>query len=82
MKKKRYAELNALKGRIREMGTNYRDLADEIGVASNSLSNKINGFQAFTTKEMEQICEALDIAPGDVARFFMPGYCKTQRDSA
>ncbi len=81
-KKRRFDELNALKGRIREMGTTYRRLADDLGIGANTLSNKINGFQAFTVSEMEQICEVLDIAPGDVARFFMPSYCKVDSKSA
>jgi len=81
-KKRRYAELNALKGRIREMGTSYRKLAEELDMGVNTLSDKINGFQAFTVSEMEQIATILDIAPTDVVRFFMPTYCKTQRESA
>lgn len=81
-KKRRYAELRALKGRIREMGTSYRKLAEEMGMSVHSLSDKINGFSAFSVSEAEQICELLDIAPSDVVRFFMPSYCKTQHESA
>lgn len=81
-KSKKYAELNALKGRIREKGTSYRELAGELGIGANTLSDKINGFYPFNTSEMEALASLLDISPGDVVRFFMPSYCKTQRDTA
>ncbi len=80
-KKRRYSQLNALKGRIREKGTSYRKLAEELGMSVNTLSDKINGFQAFTVSEMEQIAIILDITPADVVHFFMPTYCKTQRSA-
>lgn len=81
-KKRKYAELNALKGRIREKGTSYRKIADEMGMGANTLSDKINGFYPFYVSEMEALAILLDIAPKDVVHFFMPAYCKTQRESA
>ena len=77
-KKRKYDELNALKGRIREMGMTYRSMAAEMNMGVNTLSNKINGFQAFTMAEAGQICELLDITPADMARFFLPSTCKLQ----
>ena len=78
-KRKKYPELNALKGLIREKGASYRRIADEIGMGTNTLSNKINGFYPMTAAEMEQIATILDINPGDVARFFMPSYCDSHQ---
>lgn len=78
-KKRKYPELAALKGRIREKGTSYRKIADELGIAVNTLSDKINGFYAISGPEMEQIASILDINPEDIAIFFMPGYCKTHQ---
>ena len=81
-KKRKYPELNALKGRIRELGTSYRKIAAELGMAPNTLSDKINGFYAISGPEMEQIATMLDIAPKDIALYFLPSYCKTQQRSA
>lgn len=81
-KKRKHPELNALKGKIREMGKSYRVLAEEIGIGLNTLSDKINGYQSFSADEMEQIAIALEINPRDIAHYFLPAYCKTQHRSA
>ncbi len=78
-KKRKYPELNALKGRIREKRTSYRKLAEELSVGINTLSDKINGFYAFSGPEMEKLAELLDIEPIEVAKFFLPQYCETQQ---
>jgi lambda repressor-like predicted transcriptional regulator len=77
-KRRKYPEMAALKGRIREKGTSYRKLARDIGIGTATLSSKINGFYSMTAAEMEQIATILDIDPGEIARFFMPSYCETQ----
>jgi lambda repressor-like predicted transcriptional regulator len=77
-KRRKYAELNTLKGRIREMGMTYRSLSAEIGIGTNTLCDKINGYQGFTIPEAEQISKILDIAPNEIARFFIPRHCETQ----
>jgi lambda repressor-like predicted transcriptional regulator len=81
-KKRKYPELTALKGRIREKKTSYRKLASELGMGLNTLSNKVNGFYPFNGAEMEKIAEILEIEPKDIASFFMPTYCKTHQRSA
>lgn len=78
-RRKRYPELNALKGRIREYGTTYRKLSADIGLCFNSLSAKLNGYQPFNCNEMEKIAELLDIEPSEICKFFLPSYCETQR---
>lgn len=75
-KKKKYPELTALKGRIREKKTSYRQLAADLGIGPNTLSSKINGFYAISTPEMEQLATSLDIEPHEITRFFMPTYHK------
>lgn len=77
-KRRKYPEMAALKGRIREKGTSYRELARDIGIGAATLSLKINGFYPMTAVEMEQIATILDINPEDIAKFFMPTYCETQ----
>ena len=78
-KRRKYPEMAALKGRIREKGTSYRKLARDIGIGTATLSLKINGFYSMTAAEMEQIATILDIDPGEIARFFMPSYCETHQ---
>lgn len=81
-KQRKYPELTALKGRIREKKTSYRKLAKHLGMSSNTLSDKINGFYPISAPEMEKIADALEIDPQDVAVFFLPQYCKTQQRTA
>lgn len=81
-KKRKYPELRALKGRIREKGTSYRKIASKLGMAVNTFSCKINGFYPINGDEMEKIATILDIPPAEIASFFMPEYCKTQHRTA
>ena len=78
-KRKKYPEMSALKGRIREMGVTYDEVAKDVGIATSSLSNKINGFYPMTADEMQRIATMLEIKPQDVARFFLPSYCRLQQ---
>jgi len=81
-KKRKYPELTALKGRIREKKTSYRKLAIELNIAVNTLSDKINGFYPVTGPEIERLATVLDISPKDIAIYFMPSYCKTHQETA
>lgn len=81
-KKRRYPELTALKGRIREKKTSYRKLAAGMGISLNALCDKINGFHAMSGPEMETIATILEINPKDVAYFFLPTYCETHHKPA
>jgi len=74
-KKKRakvFKELSALKGLIRERGTSYNKLADEIGIHASTFSNKINGFTCFDAMEIDALCNLLDIHEKDVGKYFFP----------
>lgn len=81
-KVRKHPELVALKGLIREKKTTYRELAADLEIGLNTLSDKINGFYPFNGVEMEKIASILDIDPKDVAKFFLPSYCKTHHKSA
>lgn len=76
-KKRKFPELTALKGRIREVGMSYKKIAEEMGIGVNTLSDKINGYYAFSCPEMKEIASILDIDPRDLAYFFTPSRCKT-----
>ena len=78
-KVQRYEILTQLKGCIRGKGMTYREVAQEMNIGINTLSDKLNGFYPFTVAEMEQLADLLGIAPEDVVHFFMPGYCKMQQ---
>ena len=80
-KEKKYPELNALKGRLREYKISYRKLAKIIGIAINTLSDKINGFYPFNSNEIEIILETLDIKPEEIAKYFFPKYLKIRQPS-
>ena len=67
---RKYPELNKLKGKITECRETYRSVSKKTGIPLNSLSNKINGHYLFDIAEVEKICNALNIAPGDVFVFF------------
>jgi transcriptional regulator with XRE-family HTH domain len=78
-KRRKYTELTALKGLIRERKTSYRELAKHLGISTNTFSDKINGFYAFDGPEMEAIAKYLDISPFEIAKFFMPEYYVKQQ---
>lgn len=71
-KRRRYIELNALKGRIREKKYTYRKLAEEVGISTNMLCNKINGYYVFNADEIEKIANTLDISAQELNKYFFP----------
>ena len=50
-----------LRGKMAEAGYSQAKLAKEIGLAQNTLNNKINGKTAFNTEEAIQLCRILHI---------------------
>jgi len=63
-------ELSKLKGRIREKGNNYRNIASEIGMALTTFNNKINGYSTFDIVEASKIALILEIPPEEISYFF------------
>ena len=53
--------INRLRGIMAEQRYTQRDLARGIGIAENTLSNKLNGVTAFNTDEAVAICALLNI---------------------
>ena len=81
-KSRKYPELNALKGRIREQNSSYRKLSEEIGIAVNTLSDKINGYYAVSIPEAEAIAVALDIPPSEMGKYFFPSMLRNSTKTA
>jgi transcriptional regulator with XRE-family HTH domain len=67
-----YVELSALKGRIREKKTSYRELSGKIGRSTNTLYLMLNGYAAPGADDVEAISEELDISPDEVVKYFFP----------
>ena len=61
---------NKLKGRIREKGTNYTRLAQDLGISVSAFNNKINGRSEFDIVEAGKLSSILDIPPRDIINFF------------
>lgn len=81
-KKKKYPELNALKGLIREKGTSYRKVSNEIGIAVNTLSDKINGFYPINLEEVEKIAKVLSIPDSEIVKYFFPNMMRNATKTA
>jgi len=69
---RRFPELRALKGCIREKGMSYRKICDDMGMGLTTFSDKINGYYCFNAEEIEKICDILDINSNDVVKYFFP----------
>ena len=59
-----------LRGRIKECGYTQDRLAKEIGRDKSSLSYKLNGKSDFTAKEIDCICNVLDISNDEIGAYF------------
>lgn len=80
-KHRKYPVLNSLKGRITEQNTSYRKLSSGIGIAVNTLSDKINGFYAMSIPEAEAIAVFLEIPPKELDRYFFPSMLRNSSNS-
>ena len=81
-KRKKYPELNSLKGRITEQRTSYRKLSAGIGMATNTLSDKINGFYSMSIPEAEAIAVFLEIPPNELDKYFFPSMLRNSTKTA
>jgi transcriptional regulator with XRE-family HTH domain len=59
-----------LLGRIKEQGYTQERLAKEIGKDKSTVNAKLNGKNAFTTKEIDDICKVLDISNSEIGDYF------------
>ena len=71
-KKRKYPELTILKGKLREKKYSYAKMASEINISSIALCDKLNGYHAFNSGEMEKIMLSLELDIKDVAYYFFP----------
>lgn len=71
-KRRKYPVLNSLKGLITEKGSSYKKVAHAIGMAVNTLSDKINGFYAMSIPEAEAIADFFEIPPMEMPKYFFP----------
>ena len=65
-------ELNELKGKIRARGKTYADVALEMRIGVNTLSNKLNGISSFTATEMIQLAKILQLGRDEILACFFP----------
>lgn len=59
-----------LLGRIKECGLTQELLAKEIDKDRSTISAKLNGKYAFTTKEIDDICRVLNISNNEIGDYF------------
>ena len=59
-----------LLGRIKERGYTQERIAKEIGKDKSTVNAKLNGKNAFTTKEIDDICKVLDISNSEIGDYF------------
>lgn len=59
-----------LLGRIREHGLTQQSLAKALDVTPGTLSLKLKGKSAFTTEEIDNICECLNISSSEIGTYF------------
>ena len=80
MKCKKYDEMTELKNLIRRKNMSYRRLASAIGISTDAINNKLNGYTSFNLNEAEKIIEILGISSEEINRYFFGKYCETQQN--
>ena len=69
---RKYPILNELKGKMREEGKTYRSLSNETGLSVDTINNKLNGYSAIDSDDVELFVNALNIFPSDILKYFFP----------
>jgi plasmid maintenance system antidote protein VapI len=64
-------QLNKLKAKIVERGTNVETLADAIGIDRSSLYRKLNNFEKITIGEATKIKAALEMSDAEASDIFL-----------
>ena len=77
MAERKYPVLWAVKGRIREHGTTYDEVAKKMAIDTNTLGNKLNGYTDIKANEIEQLVTILNIDPNDIIKFFFPSMLRS-----
>lgn len=63
-------DYSELLGRMRARGYTQEKLAKEIGINECTLNSKLNNKSHFNTKEIDKICEILDISIHKIGFYF------------
>ena len=59
-----------LLGRLKEYNLTQGKLAEKIEINEGTLSLKLNNKNAFTSEEIDRICEVLDIPNDEIGKYF------------
>ena len=63
-------DYSKLKGRTKELGLTQENIADKVAMSSGTYSQKINNNSEFTQKEIQDICNVLNIPLSDIPIYF------------
>lgn len=63
-------DYSKLLGRMKEKGYTQKSVAGEIGVSESHLCQKMAGRYVFTQKDIQNICDLLDINGEDIGTYF------------
>lgn len=61
---------NKLKGRMKELSLTQADVAKHLGLASPTVSQKLNNVRPFNLEEAEKLSELLSLDAGDFGKYF------------
>ena len=78
MKNKKYPELLAIKGKMREKKVTYRELARKIGMSTNTLNSRLNGYSVCDIEEVNDIAIELGIGPNEIVKYFFPSMLRNE----
>lgn len=59
-----------LLGRLKEFNLTQAGLAEKIGKNEGTLNLKLNNKNAFTSEEIDRICEVLEIPNDEIGKYF------------
>ena len=62
----------ALRGLFQIRGYRDQEVAQAIGISPSTLSTRMQGHSAWSSQEIEAICELLEIPQKDIGKFFFP----------
>lgn len=63
-------DYSKLLGKIKERKLTQEQLAKKIGKNKSTINAKLKGKNAFTTKEIDDICRVLDISNEEIGNYF------------
>lgn len=61
-----------LRGRFHSCGYRDQEIANAIGIGTDTMSKRMNGKQPWTSTEIAEICKTLDIPQDEIGELFFP----------